>query len=386
MLYRFSIVGLALLALTACTTPFKDPVVEPLGLAYGADPSFPGIVDVIAKGDTRVLWVHGMCSHNRNWALQRYASLQTALDIQERTADPGEMPPNIFPRPEVRYGLVGSSRFDVSFLIWSDFSNPYKMRLWYDDSIEDGGEFRFKRASLNKTLKRSLINDCFSDAVVYGGANGNPIRDWMKIQVCHGLGGKYDGTECRFKTFVDTTQTVLIAESLGSKILFDTIRALWDASSSKEHQRRLSTRLVSMQLVFLAANQIPLLDAADQTVTGSMGRKSQDSVDFFIDILEEARGLLPRSILPSSQPHLVAFTDPNDLLSYRLTPEAVGAGIRVTNVIVSNDTTYFGLLERPDTAHCGYAWNPKVLGTILEGYHGGRIASLPNNQPKKCGW
>ena len=102
MLYRFSIVGLALLALTACTTPFKDPVVEPLGLDYGADPSFPGIVDVIAKGDTRVLWVHGMCSHNRNWALQRYASLQTALDIQERTADPGEMPPNIVPRPEVR--------------------------------------------------------------------------------------------------------------------------------------------------------------------------------------------------------------------------------------------------------------------------------------------
>jgi hypothetical protein len=67
----------------------------------------------------------------------------------------------------------------------------------------------------------------------------------------------------------------------------------------------------------------------------------------------------PFRVRPSNRIQIVAFTDPNDLLSYRLTPEAVGNdGVQMANVIVSNAPTYLGFLERPDTAHCGYAGNP----------------------------
>jgi hypothetical protein len=45
---------------------------------------------------------------------------------------------------------------------------------------------------------------------------------------------------------------------------------------------------------------------------------------------------------------------------------------RVINVLVSNDTTYFGYLERPDTAHCGYPWNPHVFGMLARGYRAGK--------------
>ncbi len=56
---------------------------------------------------------------------------------------------------------------------------------------------------------------------------------------------------------------------------------------------------------------------------------------------------------------LVAFTDPNDLLSYTLDESKYAQdGITVYNVLVSNAPTWLGLLERPDTAHLAYLSNP----------------------------
>ncbi len=58
---------------------------------------------------------------------------------------------------------------------------------------------------------------------------------------------------------------------------------------------------------------------------------------------------------------VVAFSDPNDLLSYRVAPSHLAGSLRVfriVNVIVSNDTTCFNDVERPGKAHCGYARNP----------------------------
>jgi hypothetical protein len=72
---------------------------------------------------------------------------------------------------------------------------------------------------------------------------------------------------------------------------------------------------------------------------------------------------------------VVAFSDPNDLLTYRIVPEHLAEDFgefRVINVLVSNDTTYFGYLERPDTAHCGYPWNPHVFGMLARGYQAGK--------------
>lgn len=70
---------------------------------------------------------------------------------------------------------------------------------------------------------------------------------------------------------------------------------------------------------------------------------------------------------------VVAFTDPNDLLSYRLLPLAQGiAETRVVNVITSNSTTYLGYVERPDTAHCGYGGNVHVVGLLVHGYQPGQ--------------
>jgi hypothetical protein len=143
----------------------------------------------------------------------------------------------------------------------------------------------------------------------------------------------------------------------------------------------------------MAANQIPILDTADArrpsvlaSRTGGLLSAETSSVDALANVLSEARrSQLRTRAAPSAELQIVAFTDPNDLLSYRLTPAAVGnTDVRVANVIVSNAPTYFGLLERPDTAHCGYAGNPYVLGTIVNGYRG-EVTKSPITPPEGCG-
>lgn len=80
---------------------------------------------------------------------------------------------------------------------------------------------------------------------------------------------------------------------------------------------------------------------------------------------------------------VVAFSDPNDLLTYRLTPASLAKHLddfRVINVIVSNDTTVLGYIERPDTAHCGCTWNAHVYELLARGYRVGELIIEPTSQ------
>jgi hypothetical protein len=54
---------------------------------------------------------------------------------------------------------------------------------------------------------------------------------------------------------------------------------------------------------------------------------------------------------------VVAFTDPNDLLSYFLQggDDTLTQHYRVADVLVSNAYTYFGIFENPVSAHVSYA-------------------------------
>ena len=130
----------------------------------------------------------------------------------------------------------------------------------------------------------------------------------------------------------------------------------------------------------MLSNQVPLLDSAgsvavNDALEGAPPNIQTSAGDMF-GLLSRARGLA----LPASGPMtVVAFSDPNDLLSYRIIPARLGEDMkefRVINVLVSNDTTYFGYVERPDTAHCGYPWNPYVFGMLARGYQAGK--ALPS--------
>ena len=67
----------------------------------------------------------------------------------------------------------------------------FKRTLDFDAPGSDRASARSPTSapSLNGALKTELVNDCLSDAVVYSGQHGDPIRAAMKLAVCHELGG-----------------------------------------------------------------------------------------------------------------------------------------------------------------------------------------------------
>jgi hypothetical protein len=359
------------------SSPYDTPVVE--SLAGGDAGSFDGLL-TLAKSlppssTVKVLWTHGMCTHPPTWINDRMRRLVEAV---------GGISETVSQRPVGTHGATlrtdristEGRTIEVKFLTWSPLTASYKADLAYDGATVEGGI----RATLNRDLKRGLVNDCLTDVVVYGGPNGNNIRQAMNESVCEALGGRFDKYECDVSTGNPPAALALVTESLGSKLLFDAVLHLWDAAVSSPDKTavgRLSSRLAATRVMYMLANQVPLLDAAgsvalDRTLEpGSKPPKMHSSAGDVFGLLSLARRLAPAT----GPMTVVAFSDPNDLLSYRIVPEHLAEDLkafRVVNVLVSNDSTYFGYLERPDTAHCGYPWNPHVFGMLANGYQAGK--------------
>jgi len=364
------------LALCGCSMPYFHPFLEQPGQDDEPSPAprFNGVLTLAQHGAVRVVWIHGMCTHTSLDAKQTHQSFAAALGAEPESSGP--VPPGGGPQRIWFKDLVstpgGIHEVETRYLLWSPLTTPAKESLLYDAPKPPPGEFPFDRATLNNQFKVILMNDCFSDAVIYTGSAGDTIRQWVRSEVCDAFGGSFTPqSQCEIgETSYSRPQVVLVSESLGSKILFDALWAITPSKQEPERRERFRRRLASIRLLFMNANQIPILDTASPPAK--------------LKLLGTTTARLAE-ILPSGV-RIVAFTDPNDLLSYRLTPKHVGhANVQVTNVIVSNDWTYFGIVERPDIAHCGYAWNPVVLGTIVNGYDGRNVSSSTADVPHKCG-
>ena len=383
---RFSLLLLAVLAvfhLAACTQPYSSPIIvrEP-----GQQPTaaFSGLKDLMVKGaaadaPAQVLWTHGMCSHDERWARDRISRIEAVLGVPAILRPP-------YVTDDQPYYInatyhTPSGELTITFLVWSPMTRPYKSSLAFDAPGANGDiAFPYTRATLNSELKASLMNDCLSDAVVYAGKNGDSIRGAMQQAVCNFLGGvirtERGVSACDLSGATLDWPTAIVTESLGSKFIFDAVRAVWDQGQRAAiRQAGLERRLAAISTVYLVSNQIPLLDLANPIPA------AQSSLASFVAISggRRAEAKAPRLTV-------VDFSDPNDLLSYRLLPSALEIpAAELINVTVSNDNTYFGFLERPDTAHCGYAWNRDVIGLIANGYRaGGPIPTAPPFESGQC--
>jgi hypothetical protein len=370
---------------TQHSTPYATPLVEKP--ADGDAGTFDGLLNLAETSPSsivRVLWTHGMCTHPPSWVDDRMKRLVEAVGGTAETKSLRAVGSRGASIRTERISTRGAT-IEVMFLTWSPLTTAYKAALAYDVSTTDGGQSQYARASLNRELKRGLVNDCLTDVVVYGGPNGSDIRQAVNEAVCEALGGRFDGKNCKVSAGHSPGALALVTESLGSKLLFDAVLHIWDAaknSSDETEINRLATSLAATRMMYMLSNQVPLLDAAgsvamDRTLEpASAPARMRTSAGDVFGLLARARSLAPFVTAPMT---VVAFSDPNDLLSYRIVPAHLAENLtefRVINVMVSNDATYFGYLERPDTAHCGYPWNPYVFGMLARGYKAGK--SLPS--------
>jgi hypothetical protein len=87
---------------------------------------------------------------------------------------------------------------------------------------------------------------------------------------------------------------------------------------------------------------------------------------------------------PPPEKQIVAFTDPNDILSWRLRPKDLEVprsdrrSVKLTNVYMSNgEVSIPGLISDPVKAHTGYFDNPRVMNLLLCGASNGAVDQCP---------
>ncbi len=380
----------------------------------------------------RVMWTHGMCSppdgtdpqNPRAWWETRTRDLLAAYPGARRTDAPAvieKLPSGsrlIKETLSVPGRQPGTSRtIEFWFFEWSPITLPFKPRKFGDIESGKGNDYRYTRATLNASLKQGLIKDCFVDVVVYLGKNGDFIRSDAQMAVCELLDGRFDpATGCAGAS--DARYTALISESLGSTILFDAFRSLRldyvvarrdaverllenapetkaanrggavrtnkpsatartyraNMASANATMRRanansanVSSAMASLTSFFMLANQLPLLRFAGN-------RSLEEFVTGATEMRKPGEGAAALTV--------VAFIDPNDLLSFRLLPKSDHG--RVIDFVVSNANTYFGYAELPDRAHCNYIANGYVMHAIVFGYAGGTPRSGPVDDREKC--
>jgi hypothetical protein len=245
---------------------------------------------------------------------------------------------------------TGANSIQFDFLLWGNHTGDLKNELNFDDPPE----FRFERGTLNDYLKHKLINRCLADAVIYTGPNGDPIREDARAAICLLWSGVYKARRCEGAK-ADSAPSVFIATSLGAKVMTDAIFSL----AEEEKGRSESAFLSQLQHVFLISNQLPLLELATSRPANAAGAAPST----LGRLLNDHAALVERTV------EVTAFSDPNDLLSYRLTPENVGLkgrSARLINVIVSNKPTYFGAVANP-LLHTAYDDNAAVYPLVFYG-------------------
>jgi hypothetical protein len=345
--------------LAACSTPYRPPLV------VRDSAPFPGIANLIQAGSSRpldVILVHGMCTHDAAWAnrtIDRIAGVVSANVPQQAAA--GSNGIQLIERTQ----QIGGTPVRFHALVWSPLTTPLKRQLDYDNtgspadcSAAGSGECKPVRAYFNGYVKDRLLNDCLSDAVIYEGQSRDTIRDAMIESVSRIIESNPNG---------DRTLAV-VAESLGSKILFDALSAMLESRQPRTQALGLQASR-RLGLLFMAGNQLPILGLAEQNIGLRQDARAAQEPDALRRFLELRRRQAAPRAETIGRLAVVAFSDPNDLLTYRLLPARYAApDVAVADVLVSNARTWLGLLENPVAAHLDYLANPQVGDMIACGY------------------
>ena len=369
----------------------------------------------------RVLIIHGIGKHDPGYAARLIENLTRALKLN-RTSEraktvnlrDAELGDESLGRLIIqRYFNQGLTRELMFYeLSWSEIVDAERHVIAYDDS----GAYASRRTALNHTLK-SFLNTRLSDPLIYLGPNARiKILKAVLQSLCWMSQGGWDELEADIqspcdqlsKTNIDNfakQEFVVVTHSLGSRIIIDALQHAVEISRTAEIQAMVSSATGSSSVRPLNANQIANLKRlfraiqhktihifmlANQLPLLQLGRE-----------LPEIRGRLSQYCRVDGVKHderyfkalsIVAFSDPNDILSYAIPPtyrdDYFDSRLcpRITNVIlnVAPVGSLLGLeAANPLEAHVGYDNDERVIALIAKGFQPGAIDPLVQ---ARCTW
>lgn len=341
---------------------------------------------------TKVMVVHGIGPAEPDYSvrLQRNLTRELGLTVRSRRSKRITLRHSEFEGKNL--GTLTISRYldregtqEILFyeLVWAEITASEKRVLNFDTS----GRYQSRRASVNHTAK-GFLNDRISDPLIYVGESHLKILRSVDQAMCWTLYANWrdlpDGTaqvcnrhEVASVDDLKGYQWVVITHSLGSRILIDTMeyqarvvlkrfQTESDAIKRKKALNLLRAWKNETIQVYMLANQLPLLQ---------LGRGEPEVVGLIDTYCRPGGSHYDQRIVKELQ--IVAFSDPNDLLSYaippayadeymdsRLCPTIVNVSV---NVVPTFDLFKVGQIADPLAAHTEYDNNHRVIGLITRG-------------------
>lgn len=373
--------------------------------------SFGGIAPTLDKnnGTTKILMVHGVGSHIPGYSTEFLEKLSEELALRTMNRTFKELSLTHPDEPGRTLGTLRVHRQtdetetrELLFyeLTWSAITAAEKSVLSYDNS----GEFSYRRALVNDLLKK-FSNDTGPDPMIYLGERQDDIlmsfrqsfcwmikKDWVSLpessdQACVLENNHLTDTEL---AHLITDDFAFISHSLGSRITIDGMQQIAE-NLARKHAANGRSPQASRFITELKNKEIPLYMLSNQLPLLQMGRKIPEFHGNQNEYCTPAGSHYADRILNKTT--IIAFSDPNDLLSYaipqgfvenyldaRLCIDVVNVNINVAEVI---DLAGLGGFANPLTAHTGYDRDDRVVALVAKGIGNGHQAEIVSN---KCGW
>lgn len=328
---------------------------------------FEGLDAALARsssdgGTLRILFIHGMGHHNAGYSRPVMQGVAARLDLAQVESLPTiPIEKQVHKYGEInitKYSGAGGRRVHVYELTWSVTTDEIKKRQFETDAGYAGD-----RVSLNRKLKTSLVNDSLADPVLYIGR----YRNHMQFPIMRAV-------KAVLHDFVPRDEVAVITYSLGSYMCYDTLLKMSRGESimgERDYSAGVVRDLVGhTNYVFMLANQLPLLELSEVTNPISLRQTSSSALKSLAEIRRQNRPKSAAQRQPAVLPlHLVAFSDPNDLLSYPLDQHSVsGSSIAYSNVVISiQRSALLGIVADPMTAHTGHERSPAVMDLLTYG-------------------
>ncbi len=368
---------------------------------------FSGIEPYLSngRGKMKVLMVHGVGHHIPGYSAQLMEKLaqEMGLTVQSRRdkeihlTDPTDTGKDLGIL-QVHRLLNEDGDAEMLFyeLTWSPITEPDKKVLSYDNS----GKYSFRRAEINDMMKR-FSNDTGPDPMIYLGNKREDILTSFRQSFCWMVSRDWEdlprGRRAVCDLLMDETverlandRLAVISHSLGSRITIDAMQSIAGHIGTVAASKR--ARSIEFRFIeAFRAKKIPLFMLSNQLPLLQLGRELPEVTG------QEAAYCTPGGAHYSertlTKTELIAFSDPNDLLSYAI-PENFASDyldsrlcIEVTNVIINvadvMDIFGIGKVANPLTAHVGYDSDDRVIALIAKGIGNAHTAPLIE---QRCTW
>jgi len=369
------------------------------------------------KATLKVLSIHGIGPHKPGHSTRLGENLARALKMNVRAEQYREFnlaQPHLFPDETLgtlritRYFNDPETREMIFYeLTWAEILTKYKELLEFDTS----GEHAFRRAEVNKVLKE-FSNAHLADPIIYLGEPQERINVSVAQAICWMLSSDWEGLPILgspacvpvlpeyLNYFQD--EYVFMSHSLGSRVLLDSLQRiarlgalLSDTSVSAEElglgleesgRQEMVRRLEGFQhkefSIYMLSNQLLLMQ---------LGRPKPPVTGQYDQYCLPDSPLIDHRFM--AKLHIVAFSDPNDLLSYAVPPnfvdEYMDSRMCTTmdnvsiNVAQVKDLFGLGSIANPMTAHTEYDNDERILALITRGVGTEIMAPIVE---ERCEW